>query len=472
MVPISPVSKPQTLPPTNLPDEPTPFIGREREIDEIAGPLQNPDIRMMTLTGPGGSGKTRLALRVGTTVFHAFPDGVFFVSLASLSDPILVPSSIAEALGVREDGRREPVEVLFEHLKEKRLLLLLDNFEHLLDSSRTVAQMLDKCRELRMVVTSRIPLHLMREHEYPVLPLAVPDLTHLPDPAPLSRFEAVALFIDRASAVRPDFQITPDKAAAVAEICHRLDGLPLAIELASAQVKLFPPRAIPKRLSSRLTLPMDGARDRPARHQTLRVAIDWSYDLLGPEEQTLFARLSVFAGGCTLEAAEAICGPEGEGQMHVLDGMASLVEKNLLRQEGEHETRFLMLETIGEYATERLIESGTEERLKQRHAQYFLSMAEEAAPQLKGPPAAPWLNRLAQEHENLRAALGWWHQQGEIDVALRLAAALSRFWESRGYLTEGRRRLAALIPGAESCSPDLQAGGLFAAGTLAASLVR
>ena len=427
--------------PTNLPDEPTRFIGREREIHAIAELLQQPHVRLLTLTGTGGTGKTRLSLQVGTTLLYDFRDGVFFVSLASFTDPALVPSAIAEVLGVKEEGGKDLLDSLTEHLKEKHLLLVLDNFEHLLDAASVVASLLDACRELHVLATSRIPLHLSREHEYLVPPLSVPDPTHLPTVETLSQFEAVALFIERAKAVRPRFQVTNENAPAVAEICYRLDGLPLAIELAAARVKLLPPQALLPRLSSRLQLLTEGARDRPTRQQTLRGAIDWSYSLLTPEEQTLFARLSVFAAGCSLEAAEAVCNPQGD--LDLLEGMASLVDKSLLRQEGEEEPRFLMLETIREYAAERLAEQGEANQIRDAHATHYLELAEEAEPELRGRGQREWFGRLEAEHDNLRAALGWLLEQGRAEEELRLAVALSHFWHTRGYWSEGLRWLEA-----------------------------
>jgi predicted ATPase/transcriptional regulator with XRE-family HTH domain len=455
---------------TNLPDEPTPFIGRERELGEVSALLQQPAVRLVTLTGPGGTGKTRLALQVAARLLPQFADGVFFVSLASLSDPELVLSAMAETVGVQERGGTSLIAALTVFLQTKHLLLLLDNLEHLLDAAPLIGELLDACRDLHLLVTSRIPPHLAWEHEYAVPPLSVPDPRHLPALDQLCQYDAVALFLERAQAVRVDFALTAENASAVAEICQRLDGLPLAIVLAAARIKLFPPAALLQRLSSRLTLLTGGARDRPARHQTLRAAIDWSYGLLSEEERALFARLSVFAGGCILEAAETICAPEGDRGLKVLDGVASLVDKSLLGQEGEEEPRFLMLETIREYAAERLAESGAEERLRGQHASYYLGVAEEVAPQLRGPDRLQCLNRLAEEHDNLRAALSWAQEHGEVELGLRLAVALSRFWEIRGYLAEGRRWLTALLPGAGIVSPKLQAAALGGAGSLAASL--
>ncbi len=297
--------------PNNLPLAPTPFVGREREVAQVVALLRHADVRLLTLTGPGGTGKTRLGQRVAAELLDDFPDGVWFVDLAPITDPALVAATIARVLGVQEGADQPLVASLIEQLREKRLLLVLDNFEQVVGAALQVAEVLAACPGLKVLVTSRVALRLSREHEYPVPPLALPDPRRLPPLDRLSQYEAVRLFIERAQAVKPDFAVTNENAPAVAEICHRLDGLPLAIELAAARVKLLPPRALLARLGHRLQVLTGGARDLPARQQTLRGAIDWSYRLLAPEEQALFARLAVFVGGRTLEAAEAVCGGEG-----------------------------------------------------------------------------------------------------------------------------------------------------------------
>jgi predicted ATPase/class 3 adenylate cyclase len=391
--------------PNNLPAEPTPFIGREREIAQIAGLLQDSHIRMATLTGPGGTGKTRLALQVGSTLLYDFRHGVLFVNLAPLTDPALVPSSIAEVLGVKEEAGKGPMESLVDALTGKHLLLVLDNYEHLLDAAPLIATLLERCRDLHALVTSRMPLHLSWEHEHAVPPLSIPDPRHLPDPERLTQYEAVALFIERARATDDSFTVTNQNAPAVAEICSRLDGLPLAIELAAARIKLFPPRALLQRLNSRLKLLTGGARDRPARQQTLRNTIDWSYALLSPEEQTLFARLSVFAGGCTFEAADAVCNPEGE--LDALEGMISLVDKSLLRREGgDDEPRFVMLETIREYAAERLNVEGGTRQLQGCHLRYYLGFAEHGSPMLGRAGQPGGVERVERDYLLPRARSG------------------------------------------------------------------
>ena len=466
-------------PPTNLPDEPTPFIGRKREIAAISSLLQQPPVRLVTLTGPGGVGKTRLALQVASTLHYHFTDGIFLVSLASLTDAALVPSVIAQTLSVKEQGRMSLTDTLRDQLQDRHLLLVLDNFEHVLDAAATVAQLLDAGRTLHFLVTSRIPLHLVREHEYPVPPLSLPagypprgagkgapwQRVALPPAEVLGRYEAVALFLDRTRAVQPDFAITEDNAPAVAGICSRLDGLPLAIELAAARIKLFPPQALLQRLESRLQLLTGGARDLPTRQQTLRGEIDWSYSLLSKAEQTLFARLSVFAGGCSLEVAEAVCNPDGA--LDVLEGLASLVDQNLLRREGEDEPRFLMLETIREYASERLVASGEEELMRQRHAGFFLALAERAEQEVDGPRQARWLDQLQAEHDNLRTALRWALDRGKAEMALRLAMALDTFWLVRTHWSEGRRWLGAVLEADTSVPPGLRARALRVAAGLA-----
>jgi len=430
---------------TNLPDEPTPFIGREREIAQVVHLLQQPHVRLVTLTGMGGTGKTRLALQVAGHVLTQFEDGIFMVSLAPVSTPDLVLSTMAGAMGVKEPEGSSLLDAVKAHLESKHLLLVLDNFEHLLDAAPQVGELLDACRELHILVTSPIPLQLSREHQYAVPPLSVPDPTHLPPFEQLCQYEAVAFFIDRAQAVKADFVLMNETAAAVAEICQRLDGLPLAIELAAARIKVLPPQALLQRLSSRLALLTGGARDRPARHQTLRAAIDWSYSLLSEGERELFARLSLFAGSFTLEAAEAVCDAQGDLTLAVPDGVASLVEKSLLQRAGEAQSRFNMLETVREYAAERLEASGVATVLRRQHARSYLLLAETAAPQLHGPRQVEWLAQLAQERDNLRAALHWSAQSQELELGLRLAVGLRQFWLTRGYQSEGQRWLEGLL---------------------------
>jgi predicted ATPase len=402
---------------------------------------------------------------VGSTLLHDFQDGVFFVNLAPLIDPALVPSTIAEVLAVKEEAGKGLVESLADVLRDKHVLLILDNYEHVLDASSVVSSLLDRCRELHVLVTSRIPLHLAREHEYAVPPLAVPDPRHLPDVETLSQFEAVALFIERATAVMADFQVTNQNAPAVAEICSRLDGLPLAIELAAARIKLFPPQALLRRLSSRLKVLTGGPRDRPSRQQTLRNAIDWSYSLLSDDDQILFARLSVFAGGCDFEAVEAIC--DSTGELDVLDGISSLVDKSLLRPGGTESARMAMLQTIREYAREKLQERGEQEEIQAAHAGYFLALAEAAEEELVGGEQGTWLARLDEDLDDLRVALRWFLDHGESEGGLRLAAALYEYWRCRGSWNEGRRWLQEGLTQDDHAAPSVRAKALWVLGLFA-----
>ena len=438
--------------PNNLPLQPTALVGREREVGEVVERLRVEEVRLLTLTGPGGTGKTRLALQAGADLLEEFEDGVFFVALAVITDPELVPSTIADSLGVRESAGQPLVESLKSYLRDKRLLLILDNFEQVLEGAPLMGELLGACPKLKVLATSRIPLRLYGEQEYSVPPLTLPDPRVLPPLEVLTQYEAVRLFVERARAVKADFTVTNESAPAVAEICARLDGLPLAIELAGARMRTLPPQKILERLSNRLKLLKGGPRDLPTRQQTLRGAIDWSHDLLTEEEKRLFARLSVFAGGRTLEAIENICDPEGD--LDALEGIDSLVGKSLLRQEEgpRGDPRFYMLETIHEYAREKLEESGEARQIKREHAEYFLALAEEAEPELKGPNQLDWLERLEVEHDNIRAALSWSLGGVDADLGLRLAGALWWFWQWWGHLSEGRRWLEEALAGKRSGS--------------------
>ena len=453
--------------PNNLPLQSTPLVGREREVREIAERLRSEEVRLLTLTGAGGTGKTRLALQAAADLLEEFSDGAFFVTLATITDPELMPSAIAGSLGVKESAEQPLVETLKNYLQEKHLLLLLDNFEQVLQGAFAVGELVAACPELKVLATSRIPLRLYGEQEYAVPPLALPDPRVLPPLKVLAQYEAVRLFVERARAVKAGFEVTNESAPAVAEICARLDGLPLAIELAAARVRMLPPQALLKRLSDRLKLLKGGARDLPTRQQTLRGAIDWSYDLLNEEEKMLFARLSVFAGGRTLEVIEEICDPEGN--LDILEVVESLVEKSLLGQEEglRGEPRFVMLETVHEYAREKLERSGEAEQIKRLHGEYFLTLAEEAEPSLRGAAQLEWRERLEAEHDNMRAALSWSIGGRDATLGLRLAGMLSRFWYVGGHLSEGRRWLEeALVKGSEA-PPSARAKALWGLGDLA-----
>jgi predicted ATPase/DNA-binding CsgD family transcriptional regulator len=430
--------------PHNLPIQLTPFIGRAREVATVQNLLRREDVRLVTLSGPGGSGKTRLGLQIAIELSDVFPDGVYFVNLAPISDPALVVSTIAQALAVKEIAGQSLLDLVKAFLREKHLLLLLDNFEQVISAAMQVTELLVACPSIKIIVTSRAVLHVRGEQEFAVPPLAVPDPMHLPDMVTLSQYEAVALFLQQAQAVKADFQITNATALAIAEICVRLDGLPLAIELAAARIKLFPPPALLARLGQRLAVLMSGARDAPARQQTLRDTIAWSYQLLDAQEQRLFRRLSVFVGGCTLEAAESVSAALGDAMPSLLEGVASLIDKNLLLQtaQEEEEPRFAMLETVREYGLECLHESGEEELSQRAHAEYYLSLAERVEPHLRGRgEQLKWLTLLKQEQENLRAALWWFVAHEETEQALRLCGATWWYWFMRGYYDEALRWL-------------------------------
>jgi predicted ATPase/class 3 adenylate cyclase/DNA-binding CsgD family transcriptional regulator len=461
--------------PNNLPAQPTVLIGREKEVSAVERLLHREDVRLVTLTGPGGIGKTRMALQVAAELSDRFPDGVYFVNLAPINDPELVVSLIAQSLLVKEIAGQPLLDILKAYLREKHLLLLLDNFEQVVSAAVQVADLLATCPKLKMMVTSRMALRVQAEQEFAVPPLALPDPKHLPDLVALSQYEAVALFIARAQAVKPDFQVTNASAPTIAHICVRLDGLPLAIELAAARIKLMPPQALLARLGQRLAVLTSGARDAPARQQTLRNTIEWSYQLLDAEEQRLFRRVSVFVDGCILEAIEAICATlDADTEVgQVLEGVASLIDKSLLQQmeEEEGEPRLTMLETIREYGLEVLAASGEMEATQKAHADYYLRLVEEAEPELAGPQQAMWLERFEREYGNLRAALRWSLQRGElgqgIEVTLRLAGALRRFWEVRGHWSEGWSFLERALAKSKETAMPVQVKALKAAAHLA-----
>src|ERR1700675_1376056 len=437
--------------PTNIPAQRTGFVGREKELAAARELLLRPDVRLVTVTGPGGIGKTRLAVEVANNFVEYFSGGIHFVPLSSLRDPSLVASVIAQTLGIREVGGQSSLEILRKNLLDSSpspILFLLDNFEHLVLAAPLVADLLAMAPNLKILVTSRAALHVYGEHEFPVPSLALPDSRSMSPVDVFPRSPAVALFLQRAIAAKPDFELNRENASAVPEICARLDGLPLAIELAAARVKVLSPASMLARLASRLQLLTGGARDLPQRQQTLRGAIDWSYELLDAAEQTLFRRLSVFVGGCTLEAVKSVCDTKQDLGLDVLDGMASMVDKSLARQieQADGEPRFVMLETIREYGLGKMAESGEEMQTRRAHAAYCLVLAEEEAAEQTGEERAEWLERFALEHDNFRAGLEWLTETGDAEWGLRLGGALFRFWEKCEYLAEGRDRLGKLLP--------------------------
>ena len=453
--------------PTNLPVQPTALIGREREVEDVELLLRRDDVQLVTLTGPGGTGKTRLALQVAAELIEEFASGVYFVTLAPISDQALVVPTIAQTLGIREQGGEPLQETLKEYLRDKQLLLVLDNFEQIIGAAPSLASLLRSAEQVKVLVTSRTPLHLSGERAYDVLPLSLPDLGRLPGLEALGQYEAVALFIERAEAAKAGFAATSENAPAIAEICVRLDGLPLALELAAARVRALSPQALLSRLDQRLKLLTGGAQDLDERQQTLRATIEWSYELLSDEEKTLFARLGVFAGGCRLDAAEAVCDPERELNLDLLDGLTSLVEKSLLHQkeDPDGEPRFWMLETIREYALESLHATGEAHNCELRYAAHFLQIAEEAEPHLLGPAASEWTRKLTDELDNLRGSLACL-QLIDPREAVRLCGALWRFWSSQGLWTEGREALEQALD-APDARPNERAQALTALGDLA-----
>jgi predicted ATPase/DNA-binding CsgD family transcriptional regulator len=455
----------------NLPVQITSFVGRQREIAEITGLLR--ESHLLTLTGPGGTGKTRLALQVANGLLDEFEHGVFFVDLAPISHPDLVAVTIATALGVKESAGQPTAEILKKYLSGRQTLLLLDNFEHLIKAAPLAGDLLSVAPGLKILTTSREALHVYGEQEYAVPPLATPDLERRDPLSTLSRYGAVALFVQRAQAVKPDFTLTEQNAPAVAEICVRLDGLPLALELAAGRSKLFSPQALLGQLENRFTALRGGPRDLPARQRTLRGAIEWSYDLLDDVEKALFARLSAFQGGCTIEAVQSVC--RHELPVDVLDGLASLLNKNLLRQEDgpDGEPRFMMLETIRAYGRETLDQLGETGDLRRRHAEYFTALAERADPYTRGgPDQMRWLRRLEADHDNLRAALKWSLEGEDTELGMRLAGALGYFWVRQSHHAEGHQWVSRTLEADVSrvASPSVRAAALFTSALLATYL--
>ena len=431
----------------------TPLVGRDQDVSTACALLTRPEVRLLTLLGAGGIGKTRLAIHIATEVRDAFPDGVCFVPLATISDPTLVVSTIAQELDIQETGAQPVFEHLKTSLQDRHILLLLDNFEQIVTARSQVEELLAACQSVKILITSRIVLGIQGEQEFQVPPLALPDLTHLPEYETLSHYAAIALFLQLVRTVLSSFELTQDNARAIAEICARLDGLPLAIELAAARIRVLPPQALLTRLSQRLQMLTGGARMAPERQQTLRNTIAWSYNLLADQEQRLFRQLSVFVGGCSLEAAEAVCSSpsNSDAALPVLDGVSSLVEQSLLQQTelAGVEPRFMMLETIREYGLEALASSGEEEVTRYAHAAYYLALADE---ELVGLQITVWLDRLERNLDNVRAAVQWSLAQAEsikdeqsMELALRLCGELGYFWKVRGHVSEGRNFLERVL---------------------------
>jgi anti-anti-sigma factor len=431
---------PACIPPNNLTAPRASLVGREREIEKICGELQREGTRLLTLTGVGGVGKTTLAHAAARQLLQSFSDGVFFVELGAINQGGLVASTIAQLLGPKEVDGKSSVEVLKDFLRDKSILLVLDSLEHLTASASILAELLATAPRLKILVKSRALLHLSLEREYTVPPLSVPESLAPTSAGELARSEAVRLFVERARGVKENFALTEENARSVAEICARVDGLPLAFELAAARIKILSPQAILSRLDHRLKLLKGGARDLPNRQQTISGAMEWSYELLTEGEKQLFRRLAVFAGGFTMEAAEAVAGGDtqaGKPLVDVLEGIASLADKSLLAAKPRSgHVRFRMLEVVREYALDRLEASGEAEEMRSHHGAYFLAFAEEAEPHLQGSQPAGWLSRLEEDHDNIRAAMRWWFTR-DVRAAARLGAAIRYFWDFQGHLAEG-----------------------------------
>ena len=463
----------------------TPLIGREQEVQTICALLQRPEARLLTVTGSAGVGKTRLALQVAADLAETFADGAQFVSLAALNDPALVLPTLAQALGLRESGALPILTLLITALREQHLLLVLDNFEHVIAAAPHLAVLLEACPGVKMLVTSREALHLRAEQQFVAPPLALPplpprDACQQIDSAALEENPAVRLFLQRAQAVQPGFHLTPDDAVIIAEMCHRLEGIPLAIELAAPRLKLLSPQAllarlpVPARGEGRLQVLTGGARDLPERQRTMRATIAWSYELLSSDERALFRRLAVFMGGWTLEAAEQVCLAAGALKLDLLEGLASLLDKSLVSQEpaSNGETRFRMLYVLREFGLEHLDVEGEATTTREAHAAYYLSLVEKTYPQRDGAEQQGWRNPLGQEHDNLRAALNWWLEQAEqahtseaAERALRLWWSMSPFWLASCY-REGYASVQRVLAVRASMSEAAQVKALLYAASV------
>ncbi len=455
--------------PNNLPVQLTSFVGRA----ELAAARRAlADTRLLTLTGPGGTGKTRLALQLAGTASDAFDDGVFFVNLDAVQEAALVGSAIASALGLNVAGTIAPTDAVVEYVRDRHMLLVLDNFEQVADAAPDVARMLREAPQLNMVVTTRVPLHVYGEQEFPVPPLGLPPDSAAPlDAATAGRYEAVQLFVERAMAVQPAFRLTDETAPQIVDIVRRLDGLPLAIELAAARTRALPVAAIHARIDQHLNLLTGGARDLPGRQQTLRGAIEWSYDLLDETDRRLFSRFSVHAGGAFLTQADAVCGPSTELGEDVLDGLSSLTDKSLVRANlsADEDPRFAMLATIRDYAHEQLAISPDADPIGQRHADVYLALIESVSDRLLGVEGRQLTDRLELDQDNLRTALDWFVRHDQIECALRFVVAVWRFWQVRGHLDEARRRVDEIValPGVSDQPAALLASAYGAAGGIA-----
>jgi predicted ATPase/transcriptional regulator with XRE-family HTH domain len=446
-----------------LPVPPTELVNRERDVPAVIGLLQRGDrtggSRLVTLTGPGGVGKTRLALVVAGAMQQSYADGALFVDLSPLSDPDLVAPTIARALGLHVSGTQNVVDRLSSHVSGQHLLLVLDNFEHLVQAATFVASLLAACPRLSVLVTSRVALRVRAEQRYPVPPLEIPKEGTPATAEALLRYPAVRLFVARAQSVQPAFALSEENGATIAAICRRLDGLPLAIELAAARISLLSPPALLARLERLLGALVGGARDLPARQQTIRATIDWSHELLSAEEQATFARLAVFAGGCTLEAVEAVCDADGRGHGHgVLECVSSLLDRSLLRRlDGDTGPRLVLMDTLREYAWERLNARGEADCIRRQHAEYFLAELKASDREIVGPSQQAWLDRWEREHDNLRGALRWARESGSTEIGLRLCGLMWRLWLLHGHLTEGRSWMEAMLGSGDHVPADVRA---------------
>lgn len=470
----APLPAPNAPRPSNLPTPLTPLIGREAEIAAVKRYLSLPGTRLLTLTGPPGIGKTRLGIQIASELCPDFDEGVYFIPLAPLTTPDLVPRALSQILGINESEERSLVTALISYIQSKPMLLVLDNFEHLLAAAPTLVEVLQACPRLKILATSRSALNVSGEHQYPVSPLLLPDTGGHLSIETLAEYPSIILYVNRAQAADPYFTLTEANADAVAKICSRLDGLPLAIELAAAHTRLLKPQELLNRLDHRFSLLSGGPTDLPPRQRTLRAAIRWSYDLLVDWEQIIFSRLAIFLGGWTLEAAEAIgvaVNEQADEDRDIFSALSALVDKSLVQKSepAQMQARFTMLETIREYALEKLAEQGEIEMIRKRHSDFFLKLAEDSEPALRSPQQQDWLNRLDEEHNNLRAALQWNLDRGDSETALKLAGALWRYWWMHNYFYEGRSWLERALNQADASPTSWRARALNGAGILARS---